>query len=165
MQLRNGKTSLNMQLRNGKIINLNKKPKNNTKIIEKEDVPVQDVSVQDVPEIIYNLNKSFNERLVNFIEIIEESDISTIQEVLRVMEVGKRIIISLLCWLSEPDIMQGMITYYPVNIINYNIFAVRLSHIVNEINKNFIENDEICKTTNDFICDCKTLLRLIDSQK
>ncbi len=59
MQLRNGKTSLNMQLRNGKIINLNKKPKNNTKIIEKEDVPVQDVSVQDVPEIIYNLKNEY----------------------------------------------------------------------------------------------------------
>jgi len=172
-----------MQLRNGKTIVFVKKQKSECKnfIIRENQTESKSKSEPKsesaIKKTLRNLNKKLFEDLDNFYSIEDEYEKKrksqkilplTREEALiessklaeEVLENGNKIITSILCWFSSPDIFEGMKFYYSKNTMMIHIHVIKIIYILDKIRERYQGyNDKLYDKSQLFVKKCIELLK------
>jgi len=135
----------------------------NSDCINESENPVQ----SENPVNIQNVKNVLNENIQEFIDILEEyhnicnnPDIralpreerkhATLMSAMRVVESAEKLII-VLRWLSDPDILSGMRTYYPRITMSCHMYIIKLVYDVDRIREKYEKTNPTFSNKTSFV--------------
>jgi hypothetical protein len=131
-------------------------------VLLKQLVNLNKKNIKDINKF-YEISKNYDKfRKSKEIKSLEKNEAlnASLKLASEVVDIGTQIIISLFCWLGEPDIIKGLRHYYPKLTIEYQIHLLRIVYILDRIRERYVDNNlELHDRTQEIVKNCIEFLK------